>query len=89
MESGGSPCPVVDTTKTTNRSLGKRLCTNKQRRHGLACTGRVAARTQVFGAYGIEAVHGEHVDGGAAPSLRLAADGAMRSELGTRALQAT
>jgi hypothetical protein len=48
MESGGSPCPVVDTTKTTNRSLGKRLCTSKQRRHGLACTGRVAAGTLGF-----------------------------------------
>ena len=42
MESGGSPCPVVETTKTTNRSLGKRLCTNKQRRHILTCTGCLA-----------------------------------------------
>ncbi|BAS74207.1 Os01g0733700, partial [Oryza sativa Japonica Group] len=25
MESGGSPCPVVDTTKTTNLSLGRQL----------------------------------------------------------------
>lgn len=42
MESGGSPCPVVDTTKTTNRSLGKRLCTNKQRHHIITCTGCLA-----------------------------------------------
>ena len=44
MESGGSPCPVVDTTKTTNRSLGKRLCTNKQRR----------SRTRTYGSCGCE-----------------------------------
>jgi len=35
---------VVDTTKTTNRSLGKRLCTNKQRR----------SRTRTYGSCGCE-----------------------------------
>jgi len=83
---GGPPAPWWTRRRPrTARSASDSARTSKGG-HGLARTGRVAARTQVSGAYGIEAVHGEHVDGGAAPSLRLAAD-ALRGVHGVPGLR--
>lgn len=77
MESGGSPCPAVDTTKTTNLSPGKRLCTTiisgRSSNERPVAGGRGAfCRARSLFAYRVEAVHGEDVDGRAAAALGLA-----------------